>query len=82
VRVLYAAHLLAFQRGEPSRQFAQETLDRARALADVRGECKGLTGLARAALREGQWHEVAGYAAEGVRVGRNAADPVVEAPPL
>ena len=82
IRVLYAAHLFAFRRGEPSREFAQETLDRARAVGDVRGECEGLTGLARAALREGQWHEVAEYAAEGVLVARDAADPVAEAPPL
>src|SRR5690242_4398371 len=65
VRVLYAAHLFAFRRGEPSREFAQQTLELARQVNDVRGECDGLTGLARAALREGDWEEVASYAAEG-----------------
>ena len=81
-RVLYAAHLFAFRRGEPSRGFAQETLDVARTIGDVRGECDGLTGLARAALREGDWDEVAEHAAEGVRKAREAGDPAAEAAPL
>src|SRR5690349_18342450 len=59
VRVLYAAHCFAFRRGEPSRDYAQQTLDLASELDDVRGECDGLTGLARAALREGNYEEVA-----------------------
>jgi len=55
VRVLYGAHLFAFRRGEPSREYAQQTLDLARELGDPRGECDGLTGLARAALRDGEY---------------------------
>lgn len=82
VRVLYAAHLFAFRLGEPSRQFAQETLDLARQLGDVRGECDGLTGLARAALRDGDYAEVARFAAEGVRKAREAGDPAAEGSPL
>ena len=82
VRVLYAAHLFAFRRGEPSRQFAQETLDLAGQLGDVRGECDGLTGLARAALRDGDYGEVARCAAEGVRKAREAGEASAEASPL
>jgi tetratricopeptide (TPR) repeat protein len=82
VRVLYAAHLFAFRRGEPSRELAQQTLDLARRLGDVRGECDGLTGLARAALRDGDYDRVAKYAAEGVRKARAAGDAAAEAPPL
>jgi tetratricopeptide (TPR) repeat protein len=82
VRVLYAAHLFAFRRGEPSRGFAQETLDLARELGDTRGECDGLTGLARAALREGDWDAVVERAAEGVGKARDAADPAAEVAPL
>ena len=82
VRVLYAAHCFAFRRGEPSGEYAQQTLDLARELGDVRGECDGLTGLARAALRDGNYQEVARYAAEGVRKARAAADPGAEVAPL
>jgi tetratricopeptide (TPR) repeat protein len=82
VRVLYAAHLFAFRRGEPSREFARETLELAGRLGDIRGECDGLTGLARAALRDGDWDEVIEYAAEGVRKAREVADPAAEVAPL
>ncbi|MDQ2911342.1 MAG: hypothetical protein M3R39_10085 [Actinomycetota bacterium] len=82
IRVLYGAHLFAFRRGEPSREFAQQTLDLARQLGDVRGECEGLTGLARAALREGDYEKVAEHAAAGVRKAREAGDPSAEASPL
>ena len=82
VRVLYGAHLFAFRLGEPSRQFARDALDLARQLGDVRGECDGLTALARAALREGDYAEVARYAAEGVAKAREAGDPAAEASPL
>lgn len=82
VRVLYAAHLFAFRRGEPSREFAQRSLDLARELGDVRGECEGLTGLARTALRDGDYARVAEHAAEGVRKARDAGDLAAEAAPL
>lgn len=82
VRVLYGAHLFAFRRGEPSRQYAQEALDLARELGDVRGESDGLTGLARAALREGEYEQVARYAAEGLRKAREAGDVAAEGSPL
>ena len=82
VRVLYAAHVFAFRRGEPSREFAQQSLDLAREMGDVRGECDGLTGLARAALRAGEYAQVTEYAAEGVRRARGAGDRAAEGPPL
>jgi len=82
VRVLYAAHLFAFRRGEPSAEYARQTLDLARELGDVRGECNGLTALARVALRDGDYEQVARYAAEGVRKAREAGDPAGEGAPL
>jgi tetratricopeptide (TPR) repeat protein len=82
VRVLYGAHLFAFRRGEPSRHYAQQTLELARELGDVRGESDGLTGLARAALRDGDYEQVARYAAAGVRKAREAGDPAAEGSPL
>jgi tetratricopeptide (TPR) repeat protein len=82
VRVLYGAHLFAFRLGEPSRAYAQEALDAARELGDVRGESDGWTGLARAALREGEYEQVAHYAAEGVRKAREAGDLAAEGSPL
>ena len=82
VRVLYGAHLFAFRRGEPSEGFAQEALDLALALGDTRGQCDGLTGLARAALRNGDWDSVAEYAADGLRRARDVDDPAAEVAPL
>jgi tetratricopeptide (TPR) repeat protein len=82
VRVLYGAHLLAFRRGEPSVAYAQECLDLARQLGDVRGECDGLTGLAREALRAGDYPRVAEYAAEGLRKARAGGDRAAEGSPL
>ena len=82
VRVLYGAHLLAFRRGLPSGEYAQECLDLARALGDVRGECDGLTGLAREALRAGDYNRVAECAAEGLRRARAGGNRGAEGPPL
>ncbi len=82
VRVLYGAHLFAFRNGEPSRDYAQQTLDLARQLHDVRGESDGLTGLARAALRDGDYEEVARLAAEGVAKARESGDLAAEGSPL
>lgn len=81
-RVLYGAHLFAFRMGEPSREYAQQALDLARQLGDLRGESDGLTGLARAALRDGDHEEVARLAAEGVAKARAAGDPAAEGSPL
>ena len=82
VRVLYGVHLFAFRRGQPSRDYAQERLDLARRLGDARGESDGLTGLARAALRDGDYEEVARLAAEGVAKAREAGDLAAEGSPL
>jgi tetratricopeptide (TPR) repeat protein len=82
VRVLYGAHVFAFRRGQPSRDYAQQTLDLARELGDVRGESDGLTGLARAALRDGDYGAVARFAAEGVDKAREAGDRAAEGSPL
>lgn len=82
VRVLYGAHLFAFRRGEPSSAYALECLDLARAIGDVRGECDGLTGLAREALRAGDYARVAEYAAEGLRTARAGGDRAAEGSPL
>ena len=82
VRVLYAAHLLAFRRGEPSGAYARECLDLAHQLGDVRGECDGLTGLAREALRAGDYARVAEYAAEGLSKARASGDRAAEGSPL
>ena len=81
-RVLYAAHIFAFRLGQPSGDYAQQTLDLALRLGDVRGECDGLTGLARAALRDGDYAGVAAYAEQGVRKARDADDPAAEVAPL
>lgn len=82
VRVLYGAHLFAFRRGEPSTVYAQECLELARELGDVRGECDGLTGLAREALRAGDYRAVAEYAAEGLDRARAGGDRAAEGAPL
>lgn len=82
VRILYAAHLFAFRRGEPAAVYAQECLDLARELGDVRGECDGLTGLAREALRAGDYPRVTEYAAEGLRKARAGGDRAAEGSPL
>lgn len=78
----YTAPIFAFRRGLPSGSYAQETLDLARALGDVRGECDGLTGLAREALRAGDFRRVAEYAAEGLRKAQDGGDRAAEGAPL
>jgi tetratricopeptide (TPR) repeat protein len=82
IRVLYAAHLFAFRRGAPSGVYASQCLELARELGDVRGECDGLTGLAREALRAGQYAQVAEYAVEALRKARASGDRAAEASPL
>lgn len=82
VRVLYGAHLFAFRRGEPSADWARECLDLARELGDIRGECDGLTGLSREALRAGDYASVAEYAAEGLLKARASGNRAAEGAPL
>lgn len=82
VRVLYGAHLFAFRQGKPSGHYCDEALQIARELGDVRGECDALTGLAREALRAGNYAQVAEYAGEGVRKARESGDRAAEAAPL
>ena len=82
VRVLYAAHLFAFRRGEPSASFASEAFEMAEKLGDVRGQSEGLTGLARAALRDGDYAKVTTYAASGLEVARLSGDRAAERSPL
>lgn len=82
VRVLYGAHLFAFRRGEPSGAYCEEALALARQLGDVRGESDALTGLAREALRAGNYAQVAEYASEGLRKAREEGDRAAEGSPL
>lgn len=82
VRVLYGAHLLAFRRGKPSAAYAQKCLDLAHQLGDVRGECDGMTGLAREALRAGDYSRVVRYAAEGLHKARASGDRAAQGSPL
>lgn len=82
VRVLYAAHLFAFRLGKPSDAYCREALELSRELGDTRGECDALTGLAREALRAGDYARVAELAAEGVAKAREHGDRAAEGAPL
>lgn len=79
-RVLYADGLLAFRAGDMVRSRArnEELLRLARATGDARGECDGLTGLARIALREGRYEDVVTLARDGRGRARAAGDPDAE----
>ena len=83
-RALYADGVIAFRAGdsERSRTRNEELLDIARAADDVRGECDGLTGMARLALRRGDYPEVIRLAREAREKAVVAGDPAAEAPPL
>jgi len=83
-RALYADGVIAFRAGdsERSRTRNEELLDIARATDDVRGECDGLTGMARLALRRGDYPEVIRLAREAREKAVAAGDPAAEAPPL
>jgi len=83
-RVLYADHLFAFRAGdqERARSRAAECVSVAREAGDLRGECDGLTGLARAALRDGDYIRVAELAREGRAKAQAAGDRAAEASPL
>jgi tetratricopeptide (TPR) repeat protein len=83
-RALYADGVIAFRAGDSERSWTrnQELLDIARATDDVRGECDGLTGMARLALRRGDYPEVVRLAREAREKAVVAGDPAAEAPPL
>jgi len=83
-RVLYADHLFAFRVGDHvrARARAEECLRVARAAADIRGECDGLTGLARCAFRDGDFDRVVELARAGRAKAQAAGDRAAEAGPL
>lgn len=83
-RALYGDGVIAFRAGDSDRSRArnQELLDIARATGDMRGECDGLTGMARLALRRGDYPEVVRLAREARKKAAAAGDPQAEAPPL
>ncbi len=83
-RALYGDGVLAFRSGDDhrSRFRNEEALRISRAAGDVRGECEALTGLARLALRDGRYEEVATLAGQGRQLARTAGDPEAEASPL
>jgi tetratricopeptide (TPR) repeat protein len=84
VRTLYADGLFAFRSGDQQRSLArnEEALRVARDIDDVRGECDALTGLARAALREGKYDDVVNLAREARGRARAVGDRESEASPL
>lgn len=83
-RALYGDGVIAFRAGdrERSRQRNEELLELARATNDVRGECDALTGLARLALRDGDFAEVVSLAREGRAKAAACDDAAAEAAPL
>ena len=83
-RALYADGVIAFRAGDSERSRArnQELLNIARTTEDVRGECDGLTGMARLALRRGDYPEVVRLAREARQKALVAGDRAAEAAPL
>lgn len=83
-RVLQADHLFAFRAGdqERARARAEECLQVAREVSDVRGECDGLTGLARVAFRDGDYARVTELAREGRAKAQAAGERAAEQGPL
>lgn len=83
-RALYGDGAMAFRAGDAERSRArnQELLDIAQATGDVRGECDGFTGMARLALRDGDYAEVVRLAREARAKAVKANDPPAEAAPL
>jgi tetratricopeptide (TPR) repeat protein len=84
VRALYAEGLFAFRSGDQPRSLArnEEALRVARESGDVRGECDGLTGLARVALRDGRYGDVVALARQARERARAVSDAEAEASPL
>jgi tetratricopeptide (TPR) repeat protein len=83
-RALYGAGVMAFRTGDDdrSRSLNEELLGLARTTGDVRGECDGLTGLARLALRAGDYAGVVELARHARVLARSDGDPSAEAAPL
>ena len=83
-RVLYAAGVFAFRAGDQarSRELNEKALSAATSTGDVRGECDALTGLARVALRDGNYGGVVQLARQARDRARSANDRAAEAAPL
>ena len=83
-RVLYAAGVFAFRAGDQarSRELNEKALSAATSTGDVRGECDALTGLARVALRDGNYGDVVQLARQARERARSANDRAAEAAPL
>src|SRR5919108_2514928 len=83
-RVLYADGLLAFRAADRDGSLArnEEALRIARETNDVECECKALTGLARVALRDGNYGRVVTLAEAGRTRARSAKNADLEAGPL
>ena len=84
VRALYGDGVLAFRAGDAERSLRRndEALSVARDNDDVQGQCEALTGLARLALRDGRYDQVAALAGQGCELARLAGDREAEASPL
>jgi tetratricopeptide (TPR) repeat protein len=83
-RALYGAGVIAFRAGDDvaSRALNGELLELARVSVDVRGECDAMTGLARLALRRGDYEEVVSLARQARDKARLAGEAEAEAAPL
>ena len=83
-RALYGAGVLAFRAGDDdrSRSLNDELLRLAQTTGDVRGQCDALTGLARVALRAGNYNRVVELARQARAQARSAGDASAEAAPL
>lgn len=83
-RVLYAAGVFAFRAGDQgrSREYNEKALAAATSTGDARGECDALTGLARVALRDGRYEDVAALSRHARERARSAEDRAAEASPL
>ncbi len=83
-RTLCGDGALAFRAGdaERSRRRNDEALRVASDNSDVPGQCEALTGLARLALRDGRYDEVARLAGQGRVLAQAAGDREAEASPL
>jgi tetratricopeptide (TPR) repeat protein len=83
-RALYGDGVLAFRSGDSERSLRrnEEALRVAQDAGDARGECEALTGLARLALRDGRYDDVAALAGHGRELARDARDREAEASPL
>jgi len=83
-RALYADGLYAFRAGDGDRSKSRnaEALRIARETGDIRGESDALTGLARVALRRGDYEEVVRLARQARERAQTSGDREAEASPL